>query len=85
MAAAPLGTLKENNSSAEPISAYLERVKLFFIANSVDEGKQVPTFLSIVGPTTYSVLRNLFAPEQPSEKSLADIFKCLKGHYEPSV
>ena len=72
MAAIPLGTLKKYNTSAEQISAYLEQVRLFFIANSVSEDKQVPTFLSIVGPTTYSVLQNLFAPDQPSEKRLAE-------------
>ena len=56
MAAIPLGTLKKYNTSTEQISAYLEQVKLCFIANSVNEDKQVSTFLSIVGPTTYSVL-----------------------------
>ena len=83
MASVPLGTLKEYNSATEQISAYLERVELFFNANSISEDKQVATFLSVVGPTTYSVLRDLFAPTPPKDKSLADIFTRLKKHYEP--
>ena len=78
MATAHLGTL---NSF---ITSYLERVQLFFAA------KQVPTFLSIVGPATYAILRDLFAPALPailrdlfapalpSSVTLADIFECLK-------
>ena len=80
MVTVPLETLKEYNSAAEQISAYLERVTLFFTANSVVKNKQVATFLSVVGPTTYSILRNLFAPAPPSDQSLAEIFACLKRH-----
>ena len=83
MATAQLGTLKEFNSAEEPITSYLERVQLFFAANSVARDKQVPTFLSAVGPATYSILRDLCAPALPSTVLLADIFQCLKKHYEP--
>ncbi len=80
MATAHLGTLNSFNPTNEPITSYLERVQLFFAANSVSEGKQVPTFLSIVGP---AILRDLFAPALPSSVTLADIFERLKKHYEP--
>ena len=80
MATAHLGTL---NPMDEPITSYLERVQLFFAANSVGDGKQVPTFLSIIGPATYAILRDLFAPALPSSVTLADIFERLKKHYEP--
>ncbi len=43
----------------------------------------MPTFLSIVGPATYAILRDLFAPALPSSVTLADIFERLKKHYEP--
>ncbi len=83
MATTHLGTLNAFNPAAEPITSYLERVQLFFAANSVGDGKQVPTFLSIVGPATYAILRDLFAPALPSSVTLADIFEHLKKHYEP--
>ncbi len=59
MTTAHLGTLNSFNPTDEPITSYLERVQLFFAANSVSEGKQVPTFISIVGPATYAILRDL--------------------------
>ena len=83
MATAHLGTLKEFNPAEESISSYLERVQLFFMANEVDARRQVPTFLSIIGPTTYVTLRDLFAPILRSEKSLDEIFQCLRHHFEP--
>ena len=83
MATAHLGTLKEFNPAEESISSYLERVQLFFTANEVDARRQVPTFLCIVGPTTYATLRDLFVPTLPSEKSLDEIFQCLRHHFEP--
>ena len=67
----------------EKITAYLERVELFFVANVVAEDKQVPIFLSSVGGKTYSLLRDLLAPEKPSSKSLEVLFTTLKTHYEP--
>jgi len=78
MATAHLGTLNAFNSAEEPITSYLECVQLFFTANSVDEGKQVPTFLSTVGPATYAILQDLFAPALPSSVPLTDIFESLK-------
>jgi len=44
---------------------------------------QVPTFLSTVGPATYAILRDLFAPVLPSSVPLTDIFERLKKHYKP--
>ena len=84
MATAHLGTLNAFNSAEEPITYYLEHVQLFFTANSVNEGKEVPTFLSTVGPATYAILRDLFAPALPSSVPLMDIFERLKkqeSHY----
>ena len=65
MATAHLGTLSSFNPMEEPITSYLDCIQLLFVANSIGEGKQVPTFLSIIGPATYAILRNLFAPTLP--------------------
>ena len=83
MATAQFGTLNEFNASAESITAYLERVELYFSANSVAQDKKVATFLSVVGPTVYSTLRDLFAPTSPKDKTLRQIFDRLKLHFEP--
>ena len=67
------------------LSAYLERVHIFFVANSIPESKQVPVFLNAIGATTYSVLRDLLAPETPISRSFADIVDALKRHFERIV
>ena len=43
---AQYGRLKEFNADSEPITAYLERVELFFEANKVADGKRVPILVT---------------------------------------
>ena len=77
------GQLHEYQASQEPVSAYLERVALFFQANDIPEEKRVAVFLSVVGATTYALLRDLLAPQKPQDKPLRDLFAVLKTHFEP--
>ena len=79
----PFGRLEEFSPEAGPLSAYLERVEIFFAANSVADEKKVPVFLNAIGATVYSTLRDLLAPENPITMSFADIVAALKAHYEP--
>ncbi len=63
--------------------AYLERIELYFQANDIATAKQVPVFLSVIGASTYSLLRNLLALAKLSEVPLDSLKAALKGHYEP--
>ena len=45
----------------EFIEAYLERVKIYFDVNTVDEDKKVAMFLNAFGGKTYTLLRNFLA------------------------
>ena len=58
-------------------------MQLYFEANSVPQGKQVPILLSSVGATTYSLLSDLTAQDAPSTKSLEEISTIFCKHYEP--
>lgn len=70
--------------SREDFSAYYERVEQYFIANEIAEEKtMLAIFLTVVGPSTYQVLKDLLSPETPSSKKLVDLYKVLKKHYEP--
>lgn len=64
-------------------SAYFEWLVQFFGANDISQEKQVVTLLSVMGSTTYGLLRNLVQPEKPKEKSYKDIVDTLKNHFEP--
>jgi hypothetical protein len=77
-----LGSIGQYNES-EDFELYEERVKLYFTANNVPADKQVPAFLTFIGPKTYSVVRSLVSPTLPQDKSLDDLCKALKEHYCP--
>ena len=78
------GELKEFVPETEKISVYLERADLYFTANGIGDDKKVPIFLSTVGTRTYHLLRDLFSPDKPQDKTLADVYKKLTEHYEPT-
>ena len=69
MATNTIGSIAEFNSENEKITAYLERVQLFFEANGISDEKRVAVLLTVIGSTTYALLSNLVAPSKPKEKS----------------
>ena len=81
---ATFGTLKEFESENEKVSAYLERVELYFAANDITE-RRVPVFLSVIGAKTYSLLRDLLALTNPKEKSFNELVKVFKKDFEPKL
>ena len=79
-----LGQLSAFHQESDTISAYLERVQIFFNANGIEEDKQkVPIFLNAVGARTYALLRDLLSPEKPAAKNFAELQKALTDHFEP--
>ena len=83
MAKTTIGQLAEFDAASDTVSAYVERAQLFFEANDVAEAKRVAVFLSVIGGSTYKLLRDLLAPTLPKEKTLDEIVDTLKQHYEP--
>ena len=81
--ASVIGKLIEFRAEDEKISAYIERVELYFEANEIDQEKQAVALLTAVGGKTYSLLRNLVAPQLPKEKYFAQLKEILKAHFEP--
>ena len=67
MATPVLGTLTAFNPDVESIKTYLDRVELYFTANSV-AAKKVPALLTAIGPTTYTLLANLLAPDASNSR-----------------
>ena len=79
-----LGQLSAFQQESDIISAYLERVQIFFDANGIKEDKEkVPVFLNAVGAQTYALLRDLLSPEKPAAKTFAELQKALTDHFEP--
>ena len=78
-----LGSLETFDLTTDTVAAYVERAELFFAVNNIPGEKKVPVFLNAVGKQHYQLLANLFSPDRPASKPLAEIVATLKGHYEP--
>ena len=79
---ATFGRLEEFNPHKETITSYLKRIELYFLANDIDEKKQVAVFLSVISGQMYTLLRNLLAPAKPHKQSLLKLIETLGKHYE---
>ena len=82
---AALGTVKEFHPDLKECSSYIDHLEQLFIVHEIAGEKQRAIFLSSVGPKTYSVLKDLLAPEKTSTKSLKKLAKCLQKHFKPSI
>ena len=80
---AAFGQVQEFRPESESFAVYVESVQLFFTANDIPGRKKTPVFLSVVGGSTYGMLRNLVAPASPKDKSFEEIVEVLKAHFEP--
>ena len=78
-----IGSLSEFSVESESFSSYVERVKLYLDANDVKADKRLAVFLSVIGATTYSLLRDLVAPRKPSELKLDEAIEALTAHFQP--
>ena len=79
------GELHEFRPDSEELSAYLERVDIYFAVNDVSNDKKVSVLLNAIGGQTYGVLRSLCAHESPASKTYAQITEKLREHYQPKV
>ena len=77
------GRLKAFDSEKEKISTYLEQVELYFEVNGVPEAKHAVALLTVIGTTTYAIIKSLVAPDLPRTKSLDELVTVLKSHFEP--
>ena len=79
-----VGNIGPYDESTEQWSSYTERFDCFVEANDIENVKLVPTFLSVVGPKTFNLLRCLVQPEKPVTKSYNSIVATLAAHFSPN-
>ena len=87
MATALLGKIDNYDPAREEWTQYVERLEQFFEANDLTgedkAAKRRATFLSVIGPEPYKLLRSLLSPEKPSAKSFEELVAKLTEHYSP--
>ncbi|XP_021340098.1 uncharacterized protein K02A2.6-like [Mizuhopecten yessoensis] len=79
---AHVGKIGEFVEGSENFTCYVERMEQYFAANDITD-KKVAVFLAVMGPQTYSLLRNIMTPDLPSTKTYDEIVTALKGHFMP--
>ena len=81
---ATLGKVGEFQPALEDWPQYVERFKFFLTANDITSAeKKCATFLAVIGPSTYKLLRSMLAPRNPGEVSFDETIKVLSDHYSP--
>ena len=64
---------------------YVERLNYYFVANGIDDvTKKRAILLSVVGASTYRLIRNLVAPGKPDEKTYKQLVDLVKEHQCPA-
>ena len=80
---ASVGSFKEFDSAVETWASYVERLDQYFVLNDVTNEKKVAAILSLMGPQTYGLLKDIVFPTPPREKSYQDIVNALRNHFSP--
>ncbi|KAG8180395.1 hypothetical protein JTE90_025445 [Oedothorax gibbosus] len=82
---ATFGTINSYDPGSESWAQYTERLEQFFIANGIDEAdRQRAIFLTVVGPSTYGLLKNLLSPVLPTARTLEQLIAVLDQHFDPA-
>ena len=80
------GRLAEFSPGIDTVEDYKEMSFLYCTANSIEDGdKQKAVFLTSIGGTTHTLLKNLVRPRLPQDLELEALIDVLKRHYQPKV
>ena len=86
--AALLGKVDAFDPQHEDWPQYVERLDQFFEANDLTADakatKRRATFLTVIGPGPYKLLRSLISPAKPTDKTYDELVQKLTEHYSPT-
>ena len=78
-----IGKIDCYDANTESWLCYKERLDQFFVANDVADDKKVPALLSLIGSSSYRLLRDICHPDLPSTKDYNTLCTALKDHFSP--
>ncbi|KAK6171970.1 hypothetical protein SNE40_018386 [Patella caerulea] len=81
--AGQIGNIESFNENIETWESYSERFEQYLVVNRVPGERKVSALISSVGPTTYSLQRDLTCPEKPSTKTYNELLRLLRNHHSP--
>ena len=78
------GNIGEFDQAVENWDAYIERMEQYFLANDITtDAKKKAILLSTCGPSTYSRIRSLAAPDKPTALEYSALLELTKKYYNP--
>ena len=77
------GNIEPFRRSKEDWEQYDECFEQYVVANNVEEGRRLATFLSMMGADAYSLLSNLLAPDKPKDKDYSQLVDAMTRHLKP--
>ncbi|XP_030580469.1 uncharacterized protein K02A2.6-like [Archocentrus centrarchus] len=81
---ATIGTLAPYDPKSQTWDEYSEILEQFFAANGITNAdRQKAILISVVGASTYSLMRNLLSPAKPKDKTFQELVTLMKNHFEP--
>ena len=83
MAKGIIGNIGAFIEGEEDFESYAQRCENFLKINKVAEGDKLLYFLTLVGPKTYGLIKNLVYPNTPEESEYKDVKQALLDHYKP--
>ena len=78
-----IGHIGAFDPDVETFRSYESRIKQYFEANAIPDGRQRAALISTIGAKGYKTLQDLFAPNDPCAQPVADLFTALRNHYSP--
>lgn len=77
-------SFEKYDESVETFQSYLERLEAYFLMRNVPEHKKGHTFVSLLSPKNFSLLKTLLHPETYDRKSYGDLKDVLRKHLNPT-
>ena len=77
-----IGNLSTYNKDSD-LSSYLDRFNFYIEANGIDDDRRKAVFLTVVGESTFSLIKDLIHPTTIQDTTFEKIIEVLKNHYEP--
>lgn len=80
---APMSQVPQYNEDVESFSNYRDRLEAYFNLFNTAEGEKVNTFIVVIGPELYSILKNKVSPDLPTSKTYTELVEILEEHFSP--
>ena len=78
------GNMGEFDQAVENWESYIERMEQYFVANDVTSAaKKRAILLSTCGPSTYTTIHSLAAPNKPTDMDYKVLLELTMKHYNP--